>query len=132
MKKGFGSKWRKAKVKLDIGRALTHAGDLGKAKRLGVELREQLQRGAPVDLAHLARDGGGGDSDAHAAVLQKDYYGDHALTYLCQNEAVSAAMVHALLQVPGSAALARDRSKVGRRPHRLKPVLSSVLSRCTF
>jgi hypothetical protein len=108
---GPGSQWKATKAKISLGRAFQHAGDAGKAKRLGVALRELLQAGSDVDLSHLLHGG-----DHGASVAQKDYYGDHALTYLCQNEACSAAMVSSVMSAPGGAALARDRSMDGDFP----------------
>jgi len=83
-----------------------------KAKQLGVALRNTLRDSKHVDLSHLHQ----GDEAHASSVLQKDYYGEHALTYLCQNESCSAAMVHNIMSTPGVADLARDRAVEGDYP----------------
>lgn len=104
------SRWRKAIRKVIWGlrscKGFTSAGKILEARRRAVLLRHQSKRQSIVhDFS---------DETARLSIVQKDYFGDHALLYVCENPNVIPPMISQLLSI--EPAMAKDRRKCGDFP----------------
>lgn len=99
--------WKRLKLKVAVASAI--GPGLFEAKKQGVSLRRQ-SRGATTDQFDLS------DESSALAVLQKDYYGDHSLMYMCENPSVTVKKLDQLLGVKGGVELARLRRPDGDYP----------------
>jgi hypothetical protein len=101
--------WKKLKQKMAAAKAL--GPHLFEAKKQGVALRGQCRINSDEFSSF--------DFTAEASalsVVQKDYYGDHSLLYLCENPSVTGKKLDQLLSVKGGAELARHRRADGDYP----------------
>lgn len=100
--------WKRLKLKVAVARAV--GPGLFEAKKQGVALRGQCKGQAGGDEFDLS------EESSKLAVLQKDYYGDHSLMYMCENPSVTAKKLDQLLGVKGGVELARQRRTEGDYP----------------